>query len=503
MQPLRKSRLFQVCISVAIIVYFILFSSLILYVHDDLIWGSDQGLNLLYNKFRGYNGRYLGNILVVALTRNSRFKTLFIASCLSFITLLPSLYFPCRKRPAISLLMFSIIGAIPVSIARQTLGWVSGFANYGTSSLLIVIIFFPVLKLMEDPNQSVVNRPLWWFPLYLLGFFGALLIENVTIFFCVLSTGVYVYSLFHKPSHGMLFCALGSWSGAALMFSNSAYSTIMAGSDNYGRSIMLTKSPISLLAKSWSNFCNYMLHPFLLDCIPLLLLISAALLLAIIRNRTVNRSWLTIVARYYCVAFPMIPILQKMHPKFMALRAYTVYLDAAFCLLYIIALGIILWKSFAPGSTRRCLIILYISVFLLVAPLCFVTPVGERCFLPVYIVIALLCTFLLNDALEGITLPHITSVLSMTSCLYAFLWLNVFFFNARTQIERIAYVRQQIEQGASTAIISELPYPGYVWVSSPYNIYEAHDFNQFYGFPLDIDYEVIPYEDWYQMRVSK
>ena len=36
---------------------------------DDLTWGSSVGLDRLSNWFAGYNGRYVGNLIVIALTR--------------------------------------------------------------------------------------------------------------------------------------------------------------------------------------------------------------------------------------------------------------------------------------------------------------------------------------------------------------------------------------------------------------------------------------------------
>lgn len=36
---------------------------------DDLTWGSSMGLDRLRSWFAGYNGRYVGNIIVILLTR--------------------------------------------------------------------------------------------------------------------------------------------------------------------------------------------------------------------------------------------------------------------------------------------------------------------------------------------------------------------------------------------------------------------------------------------------
>ena len=57
------------------LLYIFLFAFLFLltyyfpYSNDDWAWGSKTGLERLQNGFKDYNGRYLGNLLVILLTR--------------------------------------------------------------------------------------------------------------------------------------------------------------------------------------------------------------------------------------------------------------------------------------------------------------------------------------------------------------------------------------------------------------------------------------------------
>jgi len=60
------------------------------YVHDDWAWGGSLGLERLANFFQDYNGRYLGNLLVIAGTHSRLFKALSICCCL------PSCFSVCR-----------------------------------------------------------------------------------------------------------------------------------------------------------------------------------------------------------------------------------------------------------------------------------------------------------------------------------------------------------------------------------------------------------------------
>lgn len=500
-RSVKPSRAVLACVVCCIC---LVLASMVLYVHDDLGWGSQSGLDLLSRGFDGENGRYLGNLLVLGLTRSQLFKTLFMGICLTLMTLLPAMNAPRERRTGAMLLMCCLMGALPTNIARQTLGWVSGFANYGTSATLIAVFLLPALALAADFDPARAPRPVWWPAMFVLGLAGALLMENVTIFFCVVPLGLYLYGLRRGVrAHGMLLCSLGAVCGAALMFSNSVYGVIFSGGDSYGRTISLLNAPLQALAACWNTFATDMVYPFLLDCIPMLLAFSVALLAQAVRERGANRSRLLAAARYYCICMPLWPIVQKLHPLYAPLRAYTPHLTAALCLLYAVSLGVVLLLSFPQGATRRRCLLLYLSVFVLVAPLSAVTPVGGRCFLPSYVIMALLCTLLLQEAFAGVRLPHAHTALALVACFYAALWLHVYYFNARTQDERLAYLYEQVEQGAQSAVIAELPYPGYVWIASPYDPSEAMTFKRFYGLPEDLELTVISYPEWYTLRESK
>lgn len=44
------------------------------YTGDDWAWGSKIGIDRLNNWFENYNGRYVGNLIVLAMTRSNLFK---------------------------------------------------------------------------------------------------------------------------------------------------------------------------------------------------------------------------------------------------------------------------------------------------------------------------------------------------------------------------------------------------------------------------------------------
>ena len=145
----------RVCFSLALLLFLLALCACLLYAHDDLEWGTQPGLDRLASGFQGYNGRYLGNLIVMALTRSPLLRTAFMAACL-FLTVTLSALFAgsARSLP----LMAALFLMLPVTIARQTLGWVSGFANYGTAAALVAALLYAARGLFED-SPALSARP--------------------------------------------------------------------------------------------------------------------------------------------------------------------------------------------------------------------------------------------------------------------------------------------------------------------------------------------------------
>jgi len=57
--------------------------------HDDWAWGSSIGIERLNSLFENYNGRWMGNILVILLTRNRLLRAITITA-----TFVLFVYFP-------------------------------------------------------------------------------------------------------------------------------------------------------------------------------------------------------------------------------------------------------------------------------------------------------------------------------------------------------------------------------------------------------------------------
>lgn len=73
---------------------------------DDWYWGNPDGMNHLKNKFENYNGRYMGNLFVIFLTRTYWIKVFIMAL---FATLLIILTANSSKEKSVFKYVLSLL----------------------------------------------------------------------------------------------------------------------------------------------------------------------------------------------------------------------------------------------------------------------------------------------------------------------------------------------------------------------------------------------------------
>ena len=112
------------------------------YTGDDWAWGSSIGIERLNTWFDNYSGRYVGNLIVLALTRSNLLKTITMAFMLTGI-----IYFVeklTREKWTFYLSILLMI-FLPKAVFRQAIVWTSGFSNY-VMSVFFTLIYVDVYK---------------------------------------------------------------------------------------------------------------------------------------------------------------------------------------------------------------------------------------------------------------------------------------------------------------------------------------------------------------------
>lgn len=190
---------------------------------DDFNWGTETGLARLANHFENYNGRYVGNLIIIAITRIALLRIIFYASIntLMVYSISKLSFFTNKKTPYLVTLMLL---AIPYTVYAQTFGWYAGFANYNVAISLTLFIWTILVKEKNTIIDFVILVP--------ISIAAQLCMENVTIFNIIISLTYLIIRLKKKPLKE-LFYFVFSILGAIIMFSNGAYQTIAGNNDVY------------------------------------------------------------------------------------------------------------------------------------------------------------------------------------------------------------------------------------------------------------------------------
>lgn len=154
---MSKNRSSSTGLIVAVVFFFFCaLAFLFPYTGDDWAWGTSIGLARLQSHFHDYNGRYLGNLLVLLLTRS---KALVIVTMAAAYTLTCWLCykFTSEKRPIVFLFAVLLFLLMPKSIWAQAVVWTSGFSNYvppALASVSFILLFHNNLSSKLAPPRK-------------------------------------------------------------------------------------------------------------------------------------------------------------------------------------------------------------------------------------------------------------------------------------------------------------------------------------------------------------
>lgn len=207
---------------------------------DDLHWGTYFGSNYFpQGIFTYYDGRYLGDLLVIAITK---VKVLAFLAYGIFPTTIVYLIQKIREQisPAkniglvSSALATALILLTPASIFKQILGWHAGFANYLPSTIFPLFLLYLVLKNYDNKNVHYYRTSM--FLIFLAAISAQFFAEHITLLNCfnIILVWIFLRKHFGEQFKKVLnLILIGNFIGAILMFINGAYLKILFGSDSY------------------------------------------------------------------------------------------------------------------------------------------------------------------------------------------------------------------------------------------------------------------------------
>lgn len=146
----RQSLIF----SLALFALFAVLAYLFPYSGDDWGWGSQIGIERLEGWFADYNGRYAGNLLVMALTRNKLVCALTVSAFLVCVSVFPKIFASGRGIAPYALGVLLLI-TVPKGVFTQAVVWTSGFSNYVPPIVFTMLYFILIRNVLKMKSRNI------------------------------------------------------------------------------------------------------------------------------------------------------------------------------------------------------------------------------------------------------------------------------------------------------------------------------------------------------------
>lgn len=458
------------------------------------------------NRWDIKNGRYLGNTIGVLLSMTYKFgylkyiRGIFMGSGIFLLILLCSKLSNLDKKISFIVSTFLILSA-PIDIYRQIYSWTSGYVNY-----LIPTIIFLILLLLFDNfinNQNMINKK-DIFLIYILGVACQLFIENITIYVCIFSMFMFIFSYFknkHLLKLTMPFLVSSSL-GAIIMFSCKGYRQVNTA-DTY-RSINinnLSDTIHTLISNSLS-----MTRFIILDN---MILVSIILILCffIIRQYS-NKDKFIICSIFTSIVYMIIlkyifsiksvdiEQLPQLIRRIKYILDYIITLNILTILMYTVLRGI------RDKDLKKKLCFYCISIVVISIPLMIINPIGTRCFFICYVFLVIICMILMNYVFKDMSI-NINKLNIIANILVFLILINKYYIfnNIKYQFDEIiSYTEEQMtNKDIDTIQLPKFKYQKYISTDISYFI----GFLYYHNVPNDIKFKTIDRDKWEQIANNK
>ena len=441
---------------------------------DDWFWGSKVlSINELKNIYNDLflNGRWVGNILAIIISKNHIIKALIIGICLTLLVFLIS-----KKEKINPRIIYIFLFLMPITRFNQCIVWGSGFVNYTISALLFLLIHYSIKKYYK----SKPNKKIEYIYLFFLGLISTLFIENITIALCIITFIVNLRYLIKnkKINIPLLLLFVGVILGTILMFIHPSYLNLIIGTTVNDRYIpQNTNNLIYYFKRNIQNIFHYLFSDnFFLNSITIFIFI-----ICFIKSKLKG------------IYLPIILLLINTLSIFLYILDFKLILTI-FNILYLVLYLITIYKLIGKDKD----VILLISyLVLLTLPLLIINPVGERLFFLHYLLFIIILFKIVNKYKLDIEYNIVYTIILII--FYLFL-MFVSFNNIKTEYMIRDYVNKESKLGNNIINIPKYPYPNNVWFSDfGERRYFMYYYSLYNGFDTDITYETIDYKKWLEL----
>ena len=484
---------------VVVFLFFGVLGYLFPYTNDDWAWGSSIGINRLNNFFANYNGRYLGNLLVILLTRFRIIRALVMAVILTLITfLINKIIQKETENKTILLIAIFLMILMPRPIFRQAIAWTSGFTNYVPPVLLILIWFYLSRNILD--NKEIKLNKFWSIPVLILGICSCLFMEHVTIYAVIIGIVglIYSYKKKIKINLSQITYLIGTIIGSILMFQNEAYHHIIKGDDFYRK---VPKD--GFIMKSIKRYFHTIYDNLFLNNTIILLLIAVCCLFLFFRfvykKKNIKHKKLMYFSLGTIVFYAIYSLISQFFPDWESLTLILKYLEGCLTAIYFVAL--LLYIILLPNKISKNKLFFFLgSIVLLTLPLFIVSPVTPRCFYPMYIIWILFTLQLLFDCFKYIksdkfyvTINYISLFAIVISMFY---FICIIFSAFYVTNKMVNYIEKEKKNKSQVMVLPKTVYEDYMKHPYPHDETNTERFKMFYDIDDSVKLKFIDYKDW-------
>jgi hypothetical protein len=478
------------------------------YMGDDWAWGSDLGLERLSTFFAGYNGRYSGNLLILALSRQRPLRALTEAAVLTGIISAVTYLAGGEKRNAAVLSSFLLL-TCGRTLFRQSVAWASGFCNY-VVPVLFILLYLCCRKAVQPNSEHEKRKPspalnvMLCAGMLALSFVTSMFVEHVTIFVIVLAAATPVIEKikYRRIQAFGAFYLAGALGGAALMFSNGAYDSIIDGADGYRT---MAAGVAGLTARVFYNagtiFVETVKNNLVLNTVTTVLLSVLACRHLMSEPRRGKASAIRLIVAYN-IAYVLYTFFAAVYPKWKILLGYTLRFEILISFFYLLFTFLLSMLCLKSRQRKLSILFCFACVAILTLPLFFVTPIGGRCFFPSYVIQILIACFISEEAISSAeksaaAAMYARQILGLGVAAACVFRASIFGYVFKTELRRNGYVEEQLKEGRATVYVIALPYAEFMWNANPSDAEVWTDrYKDFFGIDEDTKTEVISLEEY-------
>ena len=486
MKYLKKH--YKVCVYAIFAVFYFWLAAQIPYTHDDWDWGLPVGLQQLLTA--NLNGRYVGNFFEVVMTRSEILKTVIIGGgfCLLPIIIAAIAFHRAedslqKDRTVGFILCNVLLLSMDRSVWQQTYGWIAGYANFGLSSVFLMLVMWKFLRVFDTtpsaPPSSVPRSA----ALFLICLAGQLFIENISIFvfLCSIVINLIYWHKTKRFSCDYVLMFLASLIGLAIIFSSSIYETLWATGELHVASRHLNINAQTDLQTVVSK-CMYQIlrMPYNIYArnISVCVAITVLMSLLLVRHsfsRPHLRTVLLIGNGVLTVCFLLSPFAGFVINSLSSGIFFLVVTTELFLLFR--GEKALLYKLF----------FIWLSPIGVILPLTFTSDLGPRLFFTSSALLILFALYLLRFCLKSMPKKvYCSAFICVLACVLLLQCGTVYFEIGKCSRQRTAIIENAVKAQADTIYLPRYPYSDYLWKPDPFNPEREAFFKDFYNIPQTV-----------------